>query len=114
MGRGVVATRYTPLAINSTSAAGMLWDIGVLGLAVLYTVLIIAFFEALKLSNLTRVPPFHRAALEASAVVMGLVGVMVSVFTGLVDRSAASDSFSSCSISDSLLAFAEPKGSVAS
>jgi hypothetical protein len=55
----------------------MLWDIGVLGLAVLYTVLIIAFFEALKLSNLTRIPPFHRAALEASAVVMGLVGVMV-------------------------------------
>ena len=77
VGRGVVAARYTPLGINSTSAAGMLWDIGVLGLAVLYTVLIIAFFEALKLSNLTRIPPFHRAALEASAVVMGLVGVMV-------------------------------------
>jgi hypothetical protein len=77
VGRGVVAARYTPLGINSTTAAGMLWDIGVLGLAVLYTVLIIAFFEALRLSNLTRIPPFHRAALEASAVVMGLVGVMV-------------------------------------
>ena len=76
-GRGVVAARYTPLAINSTTAAGMLWDIGVLGLAALYAVLVIAFFEALKLSNLGCIPPFHRAALEASAVVMGFVGVMV-------------------------------------
>jgi hypothetical protein len=76
-GRGDVASRYTPLNINSTTAAGMLWDIGVLGLAAFLALLIVAFFEALRLSNLAHIPAFHRSTLEASAVMMALVGVMV-------------------------------------
>jgi hypothetical protein len=76
-GKGVVASRYAPLGINSTTAAGMLWDIGVLGLAAFCAVLIIAFFEALKLASRQQIPAFHRSALEASAVMMALVGVMV-------------------------------------
>ena len=76
-GKGVVASRYAPLGINSTTAAGMLWDIGVLGLAAFLAVLVIAFFEALKLASLPQIPVFHRNALEASALIMALVGVMV-------------------------------------
>jgi hypothetical protein len=55
----------------------MLWDIGVLGLAAFFVVLAIAFFEALRLSSRTDIPAFHRSALEASALMMGLAGVMV-------------------------------------
>jgi O-antigen ligase len=77
IGRGVVASRYTPLSINATTAAGMLWDIGVVGLAAFFAVLIVAFFEALRLVRLPRIPAFHRSALEASALMMALVGVMV-------------------------------------
>jgi hypothetical protein len=77
IGRGVVAARYTPLDINATTAAGMLWDIGVMGLAAFFAVLVIAFFEALKLASLPQIPAFHRSALEASALMMALVGVMV-------------------------------------
>lgn len=76
-GKGVVAARYAPLGINSTTAAGMLWDVGVLGLAAFLAVLVIAFFEALKLASLPQIPVFHRSALEASALMMALAGVMV-------------------------------------
>lgn len=77
LGRGVVASRYTPLGINSTTAAGMLWDIGVLGLASFVALIIIAFFEALRLSSSVHIPRFHRSALEACAVMMALVGAMI-------------------------------------
>ncbi|MFO1205508.1 MAG: hypothetical protein U1E63_07250 [Burkholderiales bacterium] len=76
-GKGVVAARYAPLGINSTTAAGMLWDIGVLGLMAYLAILVVSFFEALKLAPLQQIPPFHRSALEASAVMMALTGVMV-------------------------------------
>lgn len=77
IGRGEVAARYAPLAINATTAAAMLWDIGVMGLVAFLLMLAIAFFEALKLASLPQIPAFHRSALEASALMMALVGVMV-------------------------------------
>ena len=55
----------------------MLWDIGVLGLMAYLAILVVSFFEALKLAPLQQIPPFHRSALEASAVMMALTGVMV-------------------------------------
>lgn len=76
-GKGVVASRYAPLGINSTTAAGMLWDIGVLGLLAFLAILVVAFFEALKLAAVSQIPSFHRSALEASAVMMAQVAVMV-------------------------------------
>lgn len=77
VGQGVVAARFAPLGINSTTAAGMLWDIGVVGLAAFLVILAVAFFEALKLAALPQIPAFHRSTLEASAVMMALAGVMV-------------------------------------
>lgn len=76
-GKGVVAARFAPLGINSTTAAGMLWDIGVAGLAAFLLILAVGFFEALKLATIPQIPAFHRSALEASAVMMAFAGVMV-------------------------------------
>jgi hypothetical protein len=76
-GKGVVSSRYAPLKVNSTTAAGMLWDIGVLGLAGFLAIPVIAFFAGLRLSDITEIPPFHRSALEGSALMMALAVVMV-------------------------------------
>lgn len=76
-GKGLVASRYAPLGVNSTTAAGMLWDVGVLGLMAFLAILAVSFFDALKLANSSQIPPFHRSALDASAVMMALTGVMV-------------------------------------
>lgn len=84
VGQGVVAARFAPLGINSTTAAGMLWDIGVVGLAGFLVILAVAFFEALKLMALPEIPAFHRSTLEASAVMMALAGVMVPYDNDLI------------------------------
>jgi hypothetical protein len=75
LNRGVVASRYYPLNINATAAAGMLWDIGVLGLASFLAILLIAYLQALALSGADHIPPIHRSALEASAVLFAMVAV---------------------------------------
>ncbi len=75
LGRGELASRYYPLKINGTTTAGMLWDIGALGFASFVAVIVIAFFQALRLSSLAHIPPFHRSALDACAVLLALVGV---------------------------------------
>jgi hypothetical protein len=74
---GDVAARYAPLKINSTAAAAMLWDIGILGLVAFLAIPLTAFFQGLRLSRLACIPRFHRSALEASALMMVFVGVMV-------------------------------------
>jgi hypothetical protein len=74
---GVIAARYAPLKINSTTAAAMLWDIGVLGLVAFLAIPLTAFFQGLRLSRLAHIPAFHRSAIEASALMMVFVGVMV-------------------------------------
>jgi hypothetical protein len=73
--RGDVQARYYPLRTNTTTAAGMLWDLGVLGFASFSAVIVIAFFEALKLSNSAHIPAFHRSTLESSAALFAMVGV---------------------------------------
>jgi hypothetical protein len=73
--RGEVARRYLPLIVNSTTAAGMLWDIGVLGFASFIALLVVAFFEALKLYNCLHIPVFHRSVLESCAVLFAVIGV---------------------------------------
>jgi hypothetical protein len=83
-GKGVVAARFAPLKINSTTAAAMLWDIGLIGLAAFVVIIIIAFFEALKLAALPQIPAFHRCALETSAVMMALAGAMIPYGKDLV------------------------------
>ena len=75
--KGVVASRYAPLQVNSTTAAGMLWDIGILGLVAFFAISIIAFFEALRLSSVGQIPAFHRSTLEACALMMALTGVAI-------------------------------------
>ena len=72
LNRGEVASRHYPLVINQTTAAGMLWDVGVLGFASFATIMIVAFFQAIKLANRTQIPPFHRGVLEACAVLFAL------------------------------------------
>lgn len=74
---GVIAARYAPLKINSTAAAAMLWDIGVLGLVAFLAIPLTAFFQGLRLSRLARIPALHQSALEASALMMAFAGVMV-------------------------------------
>jgi hypothetical protein len=73
--KGPVALRYAPYHVNSTTAATMLWDTGVLGLASLVIVLCIAFVQATRLSGARHVPAFHRGVLEACAVLFALIGV---------------------------------------
>jgi hypothetical protein len=74
---GVIAARYAPLKINSTTAAAMLWDIGVLGLIAFLAIPLAAFFQGLRLCSLAQIPAFHRSAIEASALMMAFAGVLV-------------------------------------
>jgi hypothetical protein len=84
---GVIAARYAPLNVNSTAAAAMLWDIGVLGLVAFLAIPITAFFQGLRLSSVARIPAFHRGALEASALMMALAVVSVPYDKSLVFNS---------------------------
>lgn len=77
MARGDVASRYYPLGVNGHTAAALLWDIGVAGLASFIALVSAGFFQALKLSGSAHVPPFHRSVLEACAVLFALVGVSI-------------------------------------
>jgi hypothetical protein len=76
--RGDVASRYRPLAVNSTTAAGMLWDIGLVGFAAFVALVLVALIQAIKLSNSTHIPPFHRCVLETCAVLFALVGATLA------------------------------------
>jgi hypothetical protein len=84
---GVIAARYAPLNVNSSAAAAMLWDIGVLGLVAFLAIPITAFFQGLRLSSVARIPAFHRGALEASALMMALAVVSVPYDKSLVFNS---------------------------
>jgi hypothetical protein len=76
--RGDVASRYLPLAVNSTTAAGLLWDVGAVGFAAFVALVFVALLQAIKLSNSLRIPPFHRCVLETCAVLFALVGATLA------------------------------------
>ena len=78
VGAGRIAKRYYPYLVGSTAAAGMLWDIGVLGLLAFCAVLVSAAFTGIRLSRSTEIPAFHRAVLETA--VVGIVLYFMAVF----------------------------------
>ena len=81
---GDVASRYFPYWTNATTAAALLWDVGVLGLASFLAIVVAALYFATRLSGAAQVPLFHRGVLEACAVLFALVGVSIPYNTDLL------------------------------
>ncbi|OGA40948.1 MAG: hypothetical protein A3G24_10345 [Betaproteobacteria bacterium RIFCSPLOWO2_12_FULL_62_13] len=70
---GEVALRYFPYKIGSTSAATLLWDVGIVGAAFFVVTIFMAAARGARLSNHESIPLFHRCALEVSTVGLMLV-----------------------------------------
>lgn len=67
---GDVARRYFPVSVTNTAGVMLLWETGIVGLALAITAALATAVQSLRLSQRTEVPPFHRAALEAGAVIL--------------------------------------------
>jgi hypothetical protein len=77
VGVGAVAKRYYPFQVGRSTAASMLWEIGLLGLLAFTAVLVTAVTAARRLLRHPDLPVFHRGILEASIVSIVLLYLMV-------------------------------------
>jgi hypothetical protein len=73
LGVGDVARKYFPLSVSNTTGGLMLWEVGLVGLGLSVLALAGSAVMSLRLSKDSRVPEFHRAALEGGAVVLAVL-----------------------------------------
>ena len=85
---GEVAKRYTPLDISSTTVSALLWDVGVLGLAVFCAILLLAAIQGFRLAKRPGIPVFHHACLKTSAIALCLMLTMVPYNRYMVDQAS--------------------------
>jgi hypothetical protein len=72
---GDMALKYRPFQIEATTATGILWDIGIVGLCLLLTVLTVAVVRGLALARDARFSGEERALLRACGAGIAVVGV---------------------------------------
>lgn len=67
---GDLVKRYFPLSVTNTAGGILLWEVGVVGFVLAASGVLWAALRSFGLSRNENVPPFHRAALEAGAVIL--------------------------------------------
>jgi hypothetical protein len=70
---GDVGRRYYPLQVSNTTGVLLLWDVGVTGFLIAVMAITFASLHSLRLSERAEIPEFHRAALEAGAVILAML-----------------------------------------
>ncbi len=75
LGSGEMAAKHG-MPLNGTASSQLLWDVGVLGLALYMALFVVAYFQSGRLAKTEAIPIFHRALL------MGIQPMMlISIFT---------------------------------
>lgn len=67
---GDLVRQYYPLSVTNTAGGILLWETGVVGMALVLAAVLSTALLSLRLSKQQDLPPFHRAALEAGAVIL--------------------------------------------
>jgi hypothetical protein len=68
-GLGSVTKKYFPMLFATTSAAVLLWEVGIVGLLLAISGFLWAAVLSFRLSTISTIPVFYRTALDAGAVI---------------------------------------------
>lgn len=85
---GDVARRYLPISVSNTGTAHLLWEVGLVGLALLVSIIVWASLASFVLSGRAEIPHRDRVLLEASAVIL-LMLIPAMVYRDFIIKSPA-------------------------